>query len=128
MQEDGNKAAKFKVVSLDSKCATHAVGQHNEIVMKAFKMACLQYKPSPVNFEHETYKRQELVAAKDKLLKYCLSQLKHLDLSASPVNMVATGLPYLDDAWNSLHTNQDAEGVNYAEVDPRQEPAWHMKS
>ena len=48
--------------------------------MKAFKMACLQYKPSPVNFEQQRYMRQELISAKNSLLKFCLSQLKHLDL------------------------------------------------
>lgn len=48
--------------------------------MKAFKMACLQYKPSPVFFEQQMYRREELISAKNFLLKYCLSQLKHLDL------------------------------------------------
>lgn len=43
-------------------------------------MACLQYKPSPVFFEQGMYKREELINAKHYLLKYCLSQLKHLDL------------------------------------------------
>ena len=48
--------------------------------MKAYKMACLQYEPSPVEFESSQYTRQELIEAKNILLKYCLSQLKHLDL------------------------------------------------
>jgi len=48
--------------------------------MKAFKMACLQYEPSGVDFEHSSYTRNELIDAKNILLKYCLSQLKHLDL------------------------------------------------
>lgn len=48
--------------------------------MKAFKMACLQYKPSAVTFEGQSYGRQDLVSAKNYLLKFCLSQLKHLDL------------------------------------------------
>ena len=48
--------------------------------MKAYKMACLQYEPSPVEFESSQYTRQELIEAKSILLKYCLSQLKHLDL------------------------------------------------
>ena len=73
--KEPNKNRPVKVISLDKKCATHASGSHNEIVMKAFKMACLQYKPSPVQFEQAEYKRSELISAKNTLLKFCLSQL-----------------------------------------------------
>ena len=58
------------------------MSNQNEAVMKAFKMACLQYEPSPVDFENSKYTRSELIEAKNILLKYCLSQLKHLDLGA----------------------------------------------
>ena len=68
-----NHTRPVKVLSLDNNCATHASGSHNEIVMKAFKMACLQYKPSPVQFEQSSYVRADLISAKNTLLKYCLS-------------------------------------------------------
>jgi hypothetical protein len=54
---------------------------HNETVLKAFKMACLNYEPSPVEFENNVYARGDLIKAKGDLLSYCLTQLKHLDLS-----------------------------------------------
>jgi hypothetical protein len=48
--------------------------------MKAFKMACLKYEPSGVQFENTTYSRKQLIEAKFGLMQFCLSQLKHLDL------------------------------------------------
>ena len=50
--------------------------------MKAFKVACLQYQPSLVCFETQYFRRNELISAKSNLLKYCLSQLEHLDLGS----------------------------------------------
>ena len=78
----GSRTREVKVVSLDTNCQSCSDAPQNEAVMKAFKMACLQYKPSPVCFEQQFYKRDELIAAKNYLLKYCLSQLKHLDLGS----------------------------------------------
>ena len=68
------------MISLDKNCLTCSTGNQNEAVMRAYKMACLQYEPSPVEFESSQYTRHELIEAKNILLKYCLSQLKHLDL------------------------------------------------
>jgi len=93
--------------------------------MKAFKMACLQYKPSPVSFENQTYKRQELIGNKNTLLKYCLSQLKHLDLGIMEGREQSPrGVLGLEAAWNNIQMNQENEGANYAELDPRQLPSW----
>ena len=73
--------------------------------MKAFKMACLQYKPSPVHFEQGVYKRSELIAAKNHLLKYCLSQLKHLDLGVLEQNKMPNLNLNLDQAWSNIQVN-----------------------
>ena len=78
--EQANLARGVKIISLDTNCQTCSPSNHNEIVMKAFKIACLQYMPSQVVFENETYTREELINTKNSLLKYCLTQLKHLDL------------------------------------------------
>ena len=78
----GNISKPINVISIDKTCQTCALSNQNEAVMKAFKMACLQYEPSPVDFENSKYTRSELIEAKNILLKYCLSQLKHLDLGA----------------------------------------------
>ena len=40
------------VISLDKNCLNCSTGTQNEAVMKAYKMACLQYEPSPVEFEN----------------------------------------------------------------------------
>ena len=78
----GNISKQVGIISLDKNCQNCATGTQNEAVMKAFKMACLQYEPSPIEFEASKYTRYELIEAKNILLKYCLSQLKHLDLGA----------------------------------------------
>jgi hypothetical protein len=69
------------VIALNKNCLTHSEANHNDVIIKAFKMACLNYTPSSVEFEHNLYARRDLIKAKSDLLQYCLSQLKHLDLS-----------------------------------------------
>jgi hypothetical protein len=69
------------VIALNKNCLTHSEANHNDVIIKAFKMACLNYAPSSVEFEHNLYARRDLIKAKSDLLQYCLSQLKHLDLS-----------------------------------------------
>ena len=127
--QDPNQTRPVKVISLDNKCATHASGNHNEIVMKAFKMACLQYKPSPVQFEQAVYKRTELISAKHTLLKYCLSQLKHLDLGVIETKAQIPRLSLnLDAAWSNIQVNQEFEGVNYKEMNPVHMPFPNTKN
>lgn len=43
-------------------------------------MACLTYAPSKVELDKLTYTREELIAAKQILMDYCLGQLRHLNL------------------------------------------------
>jgi hypothetical protein len=62
------------------------------------------------------------------LLKYCLTQLKHLDLGVMEkgVQLSATD-ENLEGAWNNIQVNQELEGVNYADMDPKLMPAWDPK-
>ena len=58
-------------VTLDKQCLTCS-GQ-SSVVLKAFKIACLTYKPSPVAFPEQTlqsYSRLDLINLKGKMLKY----------------------------------------------------------
>ena len=58
-------------VTLDKQWLTWS-GQ-SSVVLKAFKIACLTYKPSPVNFPFKldkTYSRLELINLKGKMLKF----------------------------------------------------------
>ena len=92
--------------------------------MKAFKMACLQYKPSPVTFEESNYQRKELIEAKNVLLKYCLSQLKHLDLGVIDDQDITVKYK-LNKAWKSLvEKDKDGEGETYGKMDPTHIPPW----
>ena len=80
MEKETNLKRPVQVVSIDHNCMTCAPSTVNELTVKAFKMACLQYQPSKVFFENCHYNRKDLIDAKEILLKYCLSQLTHLDL------------------------------------------------
>jgi hypothetical protein len=73
IETKNNDFTPLQVISLNKNCLTHSDAAHNETVMKAFKMACLNYEPSPVFFENTLYCRTDLIEAKDNLLKYCLS-------------------------------------------------------
>ena len=68
------------MVGIDQNCLSCAYTENNEATLKAFKMACLTYNPSKVRFEQTKYTRVQLINAKEKLMKYCLNELKHLDL------------------------------------------------
>jgi hypothetical protein len=48
-------------MSLDHNCLSHSNTQNNEATVKAFKMACLTYKPSEVQFEKINYTRIDLI-------------------------------------------------------------------
>lgn len=80
---------KPHVIGLDHNCLSHSNTQNNEETVKAFKMACLNYKPSPVQFEKALYSKNELIDAKNNLMYYCLNQLKHLDLGSVEQKMFA---------------------------------------
>ena len=89
--------------------------------MKAYKMACLQYEPSPVEFESSQYTRQELIEAKSILLKYCLSQLKHLDLGLIDQKQQQARL---DEVWGQMQKNQELDAVDYSILDPKSYPQY----
>lgn len=76
-----NKKKAVSVIGLNRNCLTHSDAVHNETVLKAFKMACLNYEPSPVEFEYVQYKRNELIQAMGDLIQFSLQSLKHLDTS-----------------------------------------------
>jgi hypothetical protein len=53
-----------EVISLDTNCLSHTNTMNNEATVKAFKMACLSYRPSNVQFEKALYSRQDLIESK----------------------------------------------------------------
>lgn len=57
-------------------------------LIKAFKMACLSYKPSPVQFESKTFERNQLIEAEGYLLYLALKQMSHLDLNTAEKNLL----------------------------------------
>lgn len=71
------------IIGLENACLSHSNTQNNEQTLKAFKMACLAYRPSNVTFEKTSYQRNDLIAAKQQLMQFCLSKLKHLDLEST---------------------------------------------
>ena len=42
-----------------------------------FKAACLQYRPSDVVYEGQSFERKELIEEKEKLIRGVLGGLKH---------------------------------------------------
>ena len=116
-----NMAREAQVISIDHNCLSCAPSIQNELTVKAFKMACLQYEPSKVFFENSNYQRNELLEAKDVLLKYCLSQLRHLDLG---VIDQLSHISKLDQVWSTMQQNQEDEGVDYGSLNPKNYPKF----
>ena len=59
-------------------------------LVKAFKMACLSYKPSPVAFEQKSFDRNQLVEAQGYLLYLSLKQMNHLDFAAAEKSLLGS--------------------------------------
>jgi len=60
-------------------------------LVKAFKMACLSYKPSPVVFESKSFDRNQLIEAQGYLLYLALTQMKHLDFGSAERALLGAG-------------------------------------
>lgn len=75
-----NHGQKDPVIGLENNCLSHSSGPANDLVLKAFKMACLQYQPSEVPLESNTFTRTQLIEKKNELVRQCLQRMKHLDL------------------------------------------------
>lgn len=63
------------VISLDNRCLS--CSGHGQTVLSGFKMACLQYTPSPVAFANKTHNRMELLELRQKLLDQAVDALRH---------------------------------------------------
>lgn len=68
------------VLHVDNRCLSCS-GQ-SPFILSAFKMACLQYSPSPVEFEGCHYERGELLAKRQNLLDEAMTGLR-----AGPVDL-----------------------------------------
>jgi hypothetical protein len=117
------------IVTLDKNCMTCEQAGHNELVMKAFKIACLKYEPSPVAFENAQYSREQLVDAKYGLIQFCLSQLKHLDLGNIYQKKYAQQLDQSLSQSSAGKRTAPTDGghnlnLDFSTIDPRELPAF----
>ena len=49
-------------VSMDTQCLTHQPpGPDNQLTLKLFKIACLAYKPSDVEYRSNNYDRMQVI-------------------------------------------------------------------
>ena len=71
-----------------------------------------------------------MIHAKNELLKFSLSQLKHLDLGSLDKGVsgqASDRVGSLDRAWGKIQVNLETEPVDYAKVDPTKVPAFWSK-
>jgi len=73
--QTANSNPQEPVVRVSNKCLSCS-GQA-PLVLSAFKMACLQYAPSPVEYEGRLQDRQELLNRRHALLNRCRSALNN---------------------------------------------------
>jgi len=74
---EGPPSLKDPVVMLDTRCLSCSGNQAT--VLAGFKMACLQYAPSPVEYEKSTYSRSELIKLRLDLLEQVKDQLRQIE-------------------------------------------------
>lgn len=64
-----NHGQKEPVIGIENNCLSHSNGPANDLVLKAFKMACLSYQPSEVPLESNTFTRTQLIEKKSDLVR-----------------------------------------------------------
>ena len=65
----GKKMAKHDLpIKIDSKCLSHQNGKDSQLTLNLFKMACLTYKPSQVNYREQNFDRKLLIQIRRGLI------------------------------------------------------------
>lgn len=79
MLEGVKNSSGNKVISFDAKCLqgcdSEGNGKNVMSLMKAFKMACLSYRPSSVIFDQKSFDRSSLIEAQGYLLFLALEHM-----------------------------------------------------
>ncbi|CDW75284.1 UNKNOWN [Stylonychia lemnae] len=76
IQNNINMAKEGKVMSLNTNCVS--CSGNSSFVIKAFKMACLAYKPSKVQFRNKLYDRKDLLMKKAQILQRDTSNIEEI--------------------------------------------------
>merc|ERR1712217_228599 len=69
--------AAVPVMTIDKRCLSCSGSAAT--VLAGFKLACLQYAPSPVEYQKVTYSRSELIRLRMDLLSQAKEQLRSID-------------------------------------------------
>eukprot|EP00347_Sterkiella_histriomuscorum_P007668 403348032 len=70
--QTNNNEGKTQVISLNNNCVS--CSGNSSFVIKAFKIACLAYKPNKVKYQNNVYERKELIQRKAQLFNQELTQ------------------------------------------------------
>lgn len=92
-KEHPRENLKSKIISIDKSCLSCT--SQNSVVLSAFKMACLQYQPSSVNYNLQPYNRKELLHIRGRLLE-ALPFIEDLDNSTKEMPTQANGARTID--------------------------------
>jgi len=75
LKSSPRKHQDSQVISLDKRC--YSCSTQSQMVMQGFKMACLQYKPSAVNFGQGSFERIEFFDRMDNLLAAARERVRY---------------------------------------------------
>ena len=65
----GKKIARHDLpIKIDPKCLSHQNGKDSQLTLNLFKMACLTYKPSKVNYREQNLDRKLLIQIRRGLI------------------------------------------------------------
>lgn len=60
--------AKEPYIEIDGECLSCSLEKYRPMIKEAFKMACVQYKPSGIPFRGDNFKRSSLIEIKEAVL------------------------------------------------------------
>jgi hypothetical protein len=61
------------VIAVDSRCVNctnNPSSSDRQLILQQFKMACLQYKPTPIQFKDKIYGRTEILDLKMEMISH----------------------------------------------------------
>jgi len=67
------------VITLDKKCMSCCNSGNTRSILAGFKLACLQYNPTPVEYQKASYSREELIRLQMDLLSQAKERIHSLD-------------------------------------------------
>jgi len=114
-------------VNLDRNCLSCSGSP--SVIFSAFKMACLAYTPSLLDYRGESYNRQQLIELRSKMIKSCWSKIKRKEPWPRVMQGIVAELdePFLPMIHIPTSNHENLEEEQQQEAEKKEKPLKREK-